>query len=257
MRANRLFAAVTAALLLGVTAAAAQNAQKPQQPPAVAPAKPYKPVTITLPQELNDPAFEAFRKDLGAAAQKKDRAALGKLTVAKGFFWDSDRGERADKSKPGIDNLVAALGLANKDGVGWDMLASYADDPTASQPSNRKGVVCGPADPTFDLGALDALLKATQTDVGEWGYPVSQNIEVHATPGAAGAVTGKLPLALVRVMPEPKPVTTAFVRIVTPDGKTGYVSSDSVAPIGSDQICYVKEGGAWKVGGYIGTGDPQ
>ena len=47
------------------------------------------------------------------------------------------------------------------------------------------------------------------------------------------------------------------MRIATPSGKPGYVTIDSIAPIGNDQICYVKEGGAWKIGGYIGGGEPQ
>lgn len=252
MGVMRRFAVITTALLLSAATAAAQQ---PPRPP-IAPAKPYKAVAITAPQELNDPGFEAFRKQLAAAAQKKDRAALGKLTIAKGFFWDSDRGDRADKKKSGIDNLATALGLTNSDGVGWDMLASYADDPTASVAPQHKTAMCGPADPGFDLAAFGALLKATQTDVGEWGYPISPNIEAHVAPGG-GASLGKLPLIFVRVMPEEKPVSTAYVRILLPEGKAGYVPSDSVAPIGSDQLCYVKDNGGWKIGGYIGAGDAQ
>lgn len=30
---------------------------------------------------------------------------------------------------------------------------------------------------------------------------------------------------------------------------------DAIAPIGNDQLCYVKEAGDWKIGGYVGTGD--
>ena len=51
-----------------------------------------------------------------------------------------------------------------------------------------------------------------------------------------------------------------FLRLcaaASPAGKTGYVSVDSIAPIGNDQICYVKDGSGWKIGGYIGGGDAQ
>src|SRR5437588_11954826 len=51
----------------------------PQQAPAVAPPKPYKPLAVALPAAINDPSFEAFRKDLAGVAQKKDRAALARL----------------------------------------------------------------------------------------------------------------------------------------------------------------------------------
>lgn len=248
-----------AVLLTGMGAAVAQNQPtKPQQQaPQIAPAKPYKAVAFTPPAEMKDAGFDALRKQLADAAQKKDRAALAPLVVSKGFFWEAENGDRADKNKSGIDNLAATLGLSNKDGAGWDMLASYADDPTAGPAGPRKGVVCAPADPQFDGVAFDALLKATQTDIADWGYPVSPNIEVHAKPAADAPVTGKLGQAFVRVMPEENPASTAFLRIVTPDGKTGYVSTDSIAPIGSDQLCYVKEGGAWKIGGYIGIGERQ
>src|SRR5258707_8186226 len=48
------------------------QAAPPQQPAAAAAAKPYKPVAITAPAAVADPSFEAFRKQLGAVAEKKD-----------------------------------------------------------------------------------------------------------------------------------------------------------------------------------------
>ena len=59
------------------------------QPPGQAvpvPPGPYKPVAIKMPAALNDPTFDAFRKELAQVADKKDRAALAKL-VAPHFFW--------------------------------------------------------------------------------------------------------------------------------------------------------------------------
>ncbi|HEY6834311.1 MAG TPA: hypothetical protein VI251_17700 [Pseudolabrys sp.] len=272
MHGLRLFTAFAAVLIAGATAPAlAQQKQTPsatakqppaqqqpvQQAPQVAPPKPYKPVAVTPPKPMTDAGLEDLRKRIGAAAEKKDRAALGSLVVTKGFFWERENGDGADKTKPGVDSLASALGLANKDGAGWDMLAGYAEEPTAAPSQPHKGAVCAPADPTFDNAAFDALLKATETDVGEWGYPVSANIEVHGTAQANAPVTDKLGLAFVRVMPEATTNAPSYLRIVTPAGKIGFVSIDSVAPIGNDQICYVKDGGAWKIGGYIGGGDGQ
>src|SRR5437868_313989 len=60
---------------------------KPQAQPAmppIAPAKPYKAIAVTPPVPLADPSFEAFRKQVADAAQKKDRAGLAKLVVAQG-----------------------------------------------------------------------------------------------------------------------------------------------------------------------------
>ena len=84
--------------------------------------------------------FEAFRKQMNEAAQRKNRRALTKLVVGQGFSWLRENGDRADKSKSGVDNLAAALGLNNKDSAGWDMLASFADDPTGGPLPDRNAL---------------------------------------------------------------------------------------------------------------------
>jgi hypothetical protein len=255
---------IFAALLIAAALPSLAQSQQPRPPaPAApsgpAPAKPYKPVAITLPVAMKEPSLDALRGQIGDAAKKKDRAALAKLVVAKGFFWDRENSDGADKRKPGADNLATALGLGNKDGAGWDMLAGYAQDPTASASAAHKGAVCAPADPTFNGKEMDALLAATQTDIPEWGYPVSNGVEVRAGPQASAPVIDKLGLHFVRVMPDASPAAAvgAFMRIVTPAGKTGFIAADAIAPLGNDQLCYVKEAGGWKIGGYIGGGDAQ
>ena len=258
MRHITFVTALAAVLLAGLLPAGAQNQPKGQQQPAApAPARPYKPVAVTAPKPMADASFESLRKELAAVAQKKDRAALAKLVVAQGFFWERENGDAADKRKSGLDNLSTALGLSNKAGAGWDILAGYAEDSSGAPSPEHKGAICAPADPDFNGKDFDELIKATQTDATEWGYPVSAGIDVHAAPQANAAVIDKLGLVFVRVMPEPTPVSAAYVRIVTPSGKTGYVSVDAIVPIGNDQLCYVKDGGAWKIGGYIGGGEPQ
>ncbi len=242
-------------VLVAALPAAAQNA-----PAGIAPPKPYKPVMLTLPQPVKDTGLEALRSRLSDIAKKKDRSALAKLVADKNFFWDREKGDVADKKKPGADNLSTALGLTNMEGPGWDMLAGYAEDPTASPSQQHKGAICAPADPGFDAKALNTLLDATQTDLPEWGYPVQNGIEVRATPLVNGAPVDKLGLHFVRILPDSSPAAAvaSYIRVVTPSGKTGYVPSDTVAPLGNDQLCYVKDaGGAWKIGGYIGAGDAQ
>lgn len=255
MRPLVLPSAVVFLLLAGLPPALAQN--PPRGAPPHAPVQPYKLVTIVPPKLIADPGFDAFRKQLGEAARRKDHAALARLVVAQGFFWERRNGESANKRKSGIDHLATALGLGTKDGVGWDILASYADEPTASPSADRKGAVCAPADPTFNQQELDALLEATKTDITEWGYPVSSTIEVHTLPQGNSPVVEKLGLAFVRMVAETAPASLAYLRVVTPSGKSGYVSIDSIAPVGSEQLCYVKDDGGWKVGGFIGDGEPH
>jgi hypothetical protein len=80
-------------LMLLLTGAAAAQAPKT---PAAAPAS-YPAVTVTLPQPIADPSLEAVRNQLAEVTQRKDRAALARLVVAQGSFWQRDRRNVADK----------------------------------------------------------------------------------------------------------------------------------------------------------------
>lgn len=226
------------------------------QAPTLAPPKPYKAISVTLPAPANDSSFEAFRKQLADIANRKDRAGLAKMLVTQGFFWENENGDKADGKKASIDNLAAAIGL-DSGSDGWDSIAAAAQEPTLESYTDRKGVMCGPASPEYDEKALDEVTKATQTDVAEWGFPSRAGVEVRGSAQPNAPVVEKLALNLVRVMPEPTPPGTTpnpgpFLRIVTPAGKVGYVPADSIAPLTSDQICYVKDGNSWKIAGYIG-----
>jgi hypothetical protein len=251
MRANRFLCACAIVLIAGLASAQNHGKQAP------APATPYKVVAIVPPKPMTDDSFEAMRKQLGEAAQRKDRAAMARLVVAQGFFWDRENRNAADKRKSGFDNLSAALGLNNKEGAGWEILSGYAEDPTASPSPRHDGAMCAPAEPAYDGKELSDLVAATNTDMTEWGYPLSAGIEVHATPQATGPVIDKIGLHFVRIMPDMASDPPSYMRIATPAGKSGFVSIDSIAPIGNDQICYVKDGGGWKIGGYVGGGEPQ
>jgi hypothetical protein len=265
---RRLFLQMVAATLLATTfiAPTLAQGQKPSAaPPAMdqtqapEPTKPYKQVALTAPATVSDPSFAAFRGKLGEAAKRKDRGALAKLIVSKGFFWDREGGNAADKRKAGIDNLAITMGLEGKDAAGWDMLAGYAEDPTGSPSPDHPGATCAPADPGFDGKAMQAMLEATGSDIAEWGYPVSDGIEVRGRPDAKAPVTQKLGLYFVRVAPDAtaEPAAGSFLRIVTPAGKYGYVAIDDIAPLGNDQLCYVKDGADWKIAGYVGIGSDQ
>ena len=161
----------------------------------------------------------------------------------------------ADKKKPGIDNLAAALGLNARDGSGWETLGVFAEDDTEMPMPDRKGVVCSPADPQFDGNDLEALGKATGTDPGEWGYTLAAGEEVYAKPDAKSPVIEKLGQHFVRVMPDLSQnpdQDSDFVRIVTPSGKVGYLKGESLSPLGNDQLCFVKDAAGWRIGGFIG-----
>ena len=225
----------------------------PPQQPAAAAAKPYKAVAITAPATVADPSFEAFRKQLGAVAEKKDRKALAGL-VAANFFWMGEKGDKADKKKPGIENLAKAIQLDGKEAPGWELLGGAATDPTGMPFPDRKDTICSPADPTFNPQELEALAKATGTEEGDWAYPTQTGLEVHSGPQPNSPVVEKLGLHFVRVMEDNAPGNqqSPMLKVVTPSGKTGFVPAEALSPLGNDQLCFSKEGTGWKISGFIG-----
>ncbi len=254
MRKMPGMSAAVAVLVLLAAPVLGQVQQAPAEAPALAPPAPYNAVAITLPQPLNDPSFEEFRKQLAAIAQRKDRAALARL-VAQNFFWMPQQQDVADKKRPAIDNLSKAMGLDGKDAPGWEALASFAAEPTAEPDSQRPGVMCAPADPVFDIKAAEAAAVATKTDPSEWGYAAADGVEVRSAAQPSAPVIEKLGLHLVRVYPDDAPgnlLQAEFLRVVTPSGKTGFVPIDSILPLATDQVCYVKEAAGWKIAGIYG-----
>ena len=116
---------------------------------ASAPPAPYTALAVAPPKPYTDPSLAAFRKELAAIAQKKDRAALAKLVLAQDFFWLKEEGNAAGK-KTGIEALATALSLAAKDGSGWETLSEFAADETAAPYPDRPNTVCSPAGPEFN-----------------------------------------------------------------------------------------------------------
>jgi hypothetical protein len=251
-----LLVSVAMTLAAGLYPLAAQSQSGAAQGQVATP-KPYKPVAVTPPKAVADPSFEAFRKQLGDIAARKDKAALAAL-VAPGFFRIGDEGkDKADKKKSGIDNLAAAIELGAADGSGWDALAAAASDPSMEAFPQRQGVMCGPAMPTFDDNAFQQLLKGTGTEDFEWGYTTGP-VDVRSAAAAGAPVSEKIGTILVRILPDDQGASASptapapALRIVPPSGKTGYVSAEAIRPLGSDQLCYMKDGSGWKIAGYIG-----
>src|ERR1043166_4859127 len=250
-------AAIIAAGLFALPAAAQlprpgkDAAPKAAKGPAAAKQQPYTPIAVAEPKPFADADLAAFRKELAAVAGRKDRAALAKMVVDKDFFWMKEKGDGANKKKSGIDNLAQAANLAAKDGSGWQTLGDIAAADTAVPFADRKGVVCAPGGPQFDGAALDKLAQSTKTEMGDWAYPASNGVEVRESAGANAPVVDKLGMNLVRVMQSKGPSANRdFIQVVAPSGKVGFVSAEAVRPLSADQLCYSKDGGAWKIVGY-------
>lgn len=252
---QRAWVAICAAITVLIAAAIPASSQSaiPQQQSAP---KPYKAVSVSLPATVEDASFATFRKQLGAAAEKKDRRTLAAM-VASNFFWMGEKGDKADKRKPGIDNLSKAIGLESKDAEGWDILSAYAADPTGMPFPDRKDTICAPADPGFNGQELEELTKTTGTEIGEWGYPTEPNLEMRSGAQPNAPVIETLGMYFVRVMTDDGTGSTdsPMLRVVAPSGKVGFIPVDALSPLGNDQICYSKDGSGWKISGFIG-GEP-
>ena len=142
------------------------------------------------------------------------------------------------------------------DGSGWQALANYAADATATSLPEMKGVVCSPAMPSFNEEEMEKVAQSTRTDAADWAYPTANGVEIRAKPEAGAAVVEKLDRVMVRILPDENP-TGDWLKLVMPSGKTGYAAANSLAPVGADQLCYQKDGGGWKIAGYIGAGTGQ
>src|SRR5262249_57681655 len=223
------FVSIALALLAAVPRSAA--AQDP------APPGPYKSVAVTVPARQSDASLDAFRRELGDIAKKKDRAALAGKVVAKGFFWQREDSNDADPKKSGIDNLGAALGLDSPDGSGWQALGNYAADASATPIPEMKGVICSPAMPSFNEEEMEKVAQSTRTDASEWAYPTSNGVELRARPEAGAPVIEKLVMVMVRILMEENP-SGEWLKIVAPSGKVGYAAADLLAPIASHQLSY-------------------
>jgi hypothetical protein len=256
---------IAAAALVMIAALAPQSApaQAPAQPPAppstatVQPG-PYNTVAIQLPPAVSDESFVAFRKQLADIAQRKDRAALARL-VATNFFWIPEDTDVADKTKPAIDTLAKAIGLDGTDASGWEAIAEYAGETTATPDPQRDGVICAPGEPGYDEKAADELANATHTDASDWVYPAHDGLEVRAGPQPNAAVIDKLGLHFLRALDDDSPanaVMQSLLKVITPSGKTGYVPVDAVRAVAGPQMCYLKDASGWKIAGFLG-GDPS
>lgn len=256
-------AAAIALLVFAATPSAAQApapqqapAQAQQPAPAPAPPKPYEKVPVILAPGITDPSLDAFRKQITDIAARKDRAAIARLVTAKDFFWERESGNAADKDKPSVENFATAIGLDAKDGSGWRALADYANESSVSQGGDREDFVCTPATPVFDEKKFEALIQSSDTDPGEWGYPLQDGVEMRDSAAPGAKIVEKLGQHFIRAMPEdtPPPSGPSMLRIVAPSGKVGYVPIDALLPLGIDQLCYTKQADGWKIAGYVGEG---
>jgi hypothetical protein len=233
----------------------------PAQTPADAPA-PYPAVALKLPEEHADGSFAAFRKELADVARTRIFAELARIVVTPGFFWERDFEGAFDPKRSAAENFAAAIGLERNNGAGWRSLAHYAAEAGADRMPSRPGVICAPPQPIFDAYDFSRLLESTQTARADWGYARAGSAEVRAAARERSAVVAKIGLHFVRILAVeskdggPEAARTAWARVATPAGKTGFVAPGTLAPAYPPRLCYAKDAvGRWRIAGFIGVRD--
>lgn len=256
-------AAESPLLIVAQNAPAAGGQGQDGLPDQPAPPKPYKPVTVKPPKASAESGFDAFRKQLADVAGRKDKEALKALIAAKVFHLDAEGKDKADKDKSGVDYLSELLDLDGGEAFGWDSLAATAREPTADPLAQHQGVICGPGAPSYDDKAFEALLQSTGTDEFEWAYAAAP-LDARASDKPNAPVLEKVGMILLRILPaqgqgsteggaDSQSAQSDAIPVVVPSGKVGYVSGTSLRPLRTDQLCYAKEGGGWKIVGYVGA----
>ena len=243
---------------LGTAAAVALAAQTPSRGTAatenVPALRPYAAVAVTLPPAFDEPGFQTFRAELAEMLRKRVYPYLSRFVVPHGFFWDGDLDGELDPMRSGAENLANAVKLERGAGSGWKRLIGLAGESSAAPSPSRPGVVCAPANPTFDDVEFTRLLDSTGTNTRDWVYPRVLGVESRAAP--SGPTMERLGLHFVRLLLDDAAASTAdgnkLTRIVLPAGRIAFVAADAVASLRTERLCYGRDiSGRWLVVGYV------
>src|SRR6266508_3103234 len=255
------FILLIAASAIALSSAVAQTPPRPGNGPGSAAMhdvpipKPYRVVAVTPAQTFNEPGFQSFRAELAEMLRKRVYPHISRYVVAQGFFWDGDFDGEFDPLRSGAENLANAVKLERGAGSGWGRLIALAMEASAAPSPSRPGVVCAPANPTFDDVEFARLLDTTGTNTRDWVYPRVPGLE--ARPAPSSPIVERLGMHFVRLMRDDaatasSPGGSKLTRIVLPAGRIAFVATDAVRSLRTDRLCYGKDiSGRWHIVGYV------
>jgi len=236
---------------------------------------PYPEVKVTVEQYKADNAFAAMRKAFSDVVSKKDSAALFGL-VGPTFVWTKGNAliEDFDLGRDALHNFKVVFGFreAGKDEDGvvdggpfWDLLATFANDPTAYEESANK--VCTPTTATVvdqKVFELAGSKLETDDDAADWYFTLRET-PVAKAPGDTGTPIGKLGTVAIPVLsshppsPENGPaVTPTHLEVLMPNGRTGWIPASAARSYSSERLCFAKTAkNGWKIVVYDQPADAQ
>jgi hypothetical protein len=232
---------------------------------------PYPEIKVEVDEAfLPDAAFEAMIARLSAAIAKKDEQALF-AQVGPNFVWTLE-GALTDEFDLGRDALhnfkvvfgFRALGKDTDGGVEngpfWSALAVFIQDKTFYKATDSGNLICGPIRASFaNESAFDQAQKKIEAadEQIDWYFTLGDTAVAKA-PGDRGPPVGKVGKVAVPVLStspvgkpdEPAPVP-AFLEVLLPSGKTGWIPASAAKPLNAEHLCYAKTvSGEWKIVGY-------
>jgi hypothetical protein len=217
-----------------------------------------------------DAAFDAMVTRFAAAVAAKDGPALFAL-VGPMFVWTQAGAlvDELDLGREPLHNFKVVFGFraagASADGgvengPFWDALSAIAQDKTYYKATDSGNLICGPIGASvMDEGVFERARNKIETgdEPADWYFTLADTAVAKA-PGDRGppvAKVGKVALPVLSVSPvgkegEPAPAP-AFLEVLLPSGKTGWIAASAARPLDSERLCYAKTAaGDWKIVGY-------
>jgi hypothetical protein len=220
----------------------------------------YPAIAIRQRNDLSDdPSFATFMQRLRILVAQSDLSSLSEL-MGRNFFWEQDSHKEFERAVAPIKNFVRALHLnpSTRSRKGrnversWRRLQAMLTISSWASSTSRGGA-CGPAEPVYDRAELAAAQRRVK-DLGAWAYPVG-TVTVRQGTSPDSQPIGSVSNEMVQVLTFPIPAAGApkISQIMLPNGRLGFVHGENrFWPLNSDQLCFQKEKGEWRISGYIG-----
>jgi hypothetical protein len=232
---------------------------------------PYPEVKVELDEAYRpDAAFEAMVARLSAAIARQDQQALF-AQVGPNFVWTVEGALAAefDLGRDALHNFKVVFGFRElgkdtdggvAEGPFWSALAAFFQDKTFYKATDSGNLICGPIRASFvNENTFEQAEKkiAGADDQIDWYFTLGDTAVAKA-PGDGGSPVGKVGKVALPVLStspagkpgEPAPVP-AFLEVLMPSGKTGWIPASAAKPLNAEHLCYAKTvSGEWKIVGY-------
>ena len=185
---------------------------------------------LPVDEGVRDPSFKAFRDGLLEALRRRDKKfVLSILDPKIRLSFGDDSGVEDFKKYWKIESANSEL---------WDELSTVLSLGGTFDTSGGQRLFCAPYTYSRFPEDLDAF---------EYAPITGKDVRVRARPGASSRVVATLSYSIVRAefSGTDGGRSSGWVKIVTPDGKPGYVSDKYIRSPVDYRACFRKARGKW------------